>query len=86
MYGRGHENDIIIDVSDDNYHVLYKEIRQKLSRKFGMNILDNKKNRDNTIYLYENGITVDKIAEILSLRKNNVDKIIEEYKSKKNST
>jgi formylmethanofuran dehydrogenase subunit A len=81
MYGR--DNYIEINVSNDNENELYKEIRQKLARKFGMNLRNNKTN-EYIITLFEKGIEIEKIAEILKIRKNNVNKIIEEYRNKKN--
>jgi hypothetical protein len=80
MYGK--DNNIRIDVSDDKENELYKEIRQKLARKFGMNLRNNK-NNEYIITLFKKGIEVEQIAEILKMRKNNINKIIEEYKSKK---
>ncbi|MDR1574868.1 MAG: hypothetical protein LBS37_02575 [Treponema sp.] len=85
-YGNKIDNIIKIDVSNDKENESYKEIRQRLSRKFGMNLQNNNRNEEYIITLFEKGIEIEKIAEILKMRKNNINKIIEEYKSKKNGT
>lgn len=68
--------------SDDLFNYIYKN----LSRKFNLRIRTQKIEEDNIIKLYENGLTKEEITKILHIRFTLVEKIIDNYKSKKNCT
>ena len=68
---------IRIDVSDDNDGEVYKEIRNKLFRKFG---LKEEKIYENVIKLFEKGLETKEIANMLRIRMATVIKIIGKYK------
>ena len=73
----GKDENIKIDVSGDENDELYKEIRSKLFRKFG---LREEKTYENVIKLFEKGLETKEIANILRIRMGTVIKIIGKYK------
>jgi DNA-binding NarL/FixJ family response regulator len=73
----GKDENIRIDVSGDENDELYKEIRNKLFRKFG---LREEKTYENVIKLFEKGLETKEIANILRIRMGTVIKIIGKYK------
>ncbi|MDR1839358.1 MAG: hypothetical protein LBQ93_07255 [Treponema sp.] len=82
MNGSKDERDDInirINVSDDNDGEIYKEIRNKLFRKFG---LREEKTYENVIKLFEKGMKTKEIANILRIRMGTVIKIIGKYNKK----
>ena len=82
MNGSKEERDginIRINVSDDKEGEIYKEIRNKLFRKFG---LREEKTYENVIKLFEKGMETKEIANILRIRMGTVIKIIGNYKKK----
>ena len=82
MNGSRDEDDDInirINVSNDKDGELYKEIRNKLFRKFG---LKEEKTYENVIKLFEKGMETKEIANILRIRMGTVIKIIGKYKKK----
>jgi len=78
MNGNRDENDgIRINVSNDKDGEMYKEIRNKLFRKFG---LKEEKIYENVIKLFEKGLETKEIANMLRIRMGTVIKIIGKYK------
>jgi DNA-directed RNA polymerase specialized sigma subunit len=80
MNGSKDERDDInirINVSNDKDGEFYKEIRNKLFRKFG---LREEKTYENVIKLFEKGMETKEIANILRIRMGTVIKIIGKYK------
>jgi uncharacterized protein (DUF433 family) len=79
--GRKYPNCIKINVNNNN---TFDYIYQNLSRKFGLRIRNKEIEKNKIIKLYEKGLSVEEITEILNIKDTLIKKIIEEYKSKKN--
>ena len=58
----------------------YKNFARKFRLKYSNNKIDDKL----IIKLFDKDFTIDEISEILKIKKNIIEKIIQEYKSKNN--
>lgn len=80
--GKRQANIIQINVSDDK---LYNYIYKNFARKFRLKYSNNNINEKLIVKLFEKDFTIDEISEIMKIKNTTIEKIIEKYKSKKNS-
>jgi len=81
--GRRQANVLKINVNDDK---LYNYIYKNFARKFRLKYSNNKIDENIIIKLFDKNFTSEEIADILKIRINTIEKIIEENKNKKNGT
>jgi hypothetical protein len=80
--GRRQANILRINVDDDKlYNYIYKNFARKFRLKYSNNKIDEKL----IVRLFEKDFTVNEISDILKIKNNIIEKIIEEYKNKKNA-
>jgi len=80
----GHKYPNILNINIGDNNELFNYIYQNLSRKFGLRIRNKEIEKNKVIKLYEHGLPIEEIITILNIKNKMVDKIIEEYKNKKN--